>query len=65
MSTARPHKQSMSELKLRRLVEHNQRLIEDLQRPRIKTSEASARCVSVVYDPPGQALTRATRDDLA
>ena len=43
MSTAaRPHKQSMSELKLRRLVEHNQRLREDLSRPRIKVSEASA-----------------------
>lgn len=47
MNSARPHKQSMSELKLRRLVEHNQRLLEDLQRPRIKTSEASARCVSL------------------
>ena len=41
----RPHKQSMSELKLRRLVEHNQRLMEDLSRPRINVSEASARCV--------------------
>ena len=40
---ARPHKQSMSELKLRRLAEHNQRLKEDLNRPRIKVSEASAR----------------------
>ncbi|KIP08905.1 hypothetical protein PHLGIDRAFT_23297 [Phlebiopsis gigantea 11061_1 CR5-6] len=39
---ARPHKQSMSELKLRRLAEHNQRLKEDLNRPRIKVSEASA-----------------------
>ncbi|GJF00571.1 G-protein gamma subunit [Phanerochaete sordida] len=38
---ARPHKQSMSELKLRRLEEHNQRLREDLNRPRIKVSEAS------------------------
>lgn len=42
---ARPHKQSMSELKLRRLVEHNQRLKEDLNRPRIKVSEASVRYV--------------------
>lgn len=41
----RPHKQSMSELKLRRLTEHNQRLKEDLARPRIRVSEASARCV--------------------
>ncbi|GBE81769.1 G-protein gamma subunit [Sparassis latifolia] len=39
---ARPHKQSMSELKLRRLTEHNQRLREDLARPRIRVSEASA-----------------------
>ena len=42
MST-RPHKQSMSELKLRRLTEHTQRLREDLARPRIRVSEASAR----------------------
>ncbi|KAI5899557.1 uncharacterized protein SCHCODRAFT_02483141 [Schizophyllum commune H4-8] len=35
-------RQSMSELKLRRLLEHNQRLREDLARPRIKVSEASA-----------------------
>ncbi|KAG9318569.1 G-protein gamma subunit [Chiua virens] len=39
---ARPHKQSMSELKLRRLTEHNQRLREDLARPRMRVSEASA-----------------------
>ena len=39
--SSRP-KQSMSELKLRRLLEHNQRLREDLSRPRIKVSEASA-----------------------
>ena len=39
----RPHKQSMSELKLRRLMEHNARLKEDLARPRIRVSEASAR----------------------
>jgi len=32
----------MSDLKLRRLVEHNQRLREDLARPRVKVSEASA-----------------------
>ncbi|KAN0063416.1 Guanine nucleotide-binding protein subunit gamma [Thecaphora frezii] len=38
---AKPHKQSMSELKLRRLTEHNQRLREDLERPRIRVSEAS------------------------
>ncbi|EPQ30615.1 uncharacterized protein PFL1_02139 [Pseudozyma flocculosa PF-1] len=37
----KPHKQSMSELKLRRLTEHNQRLKEDLDRPRIRVSEAS------------------------
>ncbi|KIY43525.1 G-protein gamma subunit [Fistulina hepatica ATCC 64428] len=34
-------RQTMSELKLRRLVEHNQRLREDLARPRMKVSEAS------------------------
>ncbi|KAJ7219563.1 G-protein gamma subunit [Mycena pura] len=34
---SRPHKQSMSELKLRRLTEHNQRLREDLARPRVRT----------------------------
>ncbi|KAH9023473.1 G-protein gamma subunit [Lactarius pseudohatsudake] len=39
--SSRP-KQSMSELKLRRLLEHNQRLREDLGRPRIRVSEASA-----------------------
>lgn len=41
----RPGKQSMSELKLRRLTEHNLRLREDLDRPRIRVSEASQRCV--------------------
>ncbi|EIN07204.1 G-protein gamma subunit [Punctularia strigosozonata HHB-11173 SS5] len=35
-------KQSMSELRLRRLIEHNQRLKEDLARPRIRVSEASS-----------------------
>lgn len=40
---ARPPKQSMSELKLRRLTEHNQRLREDLERPRVRVSEASSR----------------------
>ncbi|TIA91854.1 hypothetical protein E3P92_01543 [Wallemia ichthyophaga] len=39
--TGRPHKQSMSELKLRRLNEHNQRLKDDYARPRINVSEAS------------------------
>lgn len=33
----------MSELKLRRLTEHNQRLRDDLARPRVRVSEASAR----------------------
>ncbi|EMD38076.1 heterotrimeric G-protein gamma subunit [Gelatoporia subvermispora B] len=33
---------STSELKLRRLFEHNERLREDLMRPRIRVSEASA-----------------------
>ncbi|KAJ3514085.1 hypothetical protein NMY22_g14851 [Coprinellus aureogranulatus] len=40
--TISPSQQSMSELKLRRLMEHNQRLREDLARPRVKVSEASA-----------------------
>ena len=39
----RPTKQSMSELKLRRLLEHNQRLRDDLTRPRINVSEAASR----------------------
>ncbi|KAI9601958.1 hypothetical protein KEM48_001247 [Puccinia striiformis f. sp. tritici PST-130] len=38
---SRPQKQSMSELKLRRLTEHNQRLREDLERPRIRVSDAT------------------------
>ncbi|KAK0196844.1 G-protein gamma subunit [Armillaria mellea] len=40
--TNRNYQQSMSELKLRRLTEHNQRLREDLARPRVRVSEASA-----------------------
>jgi len=32
----------MSELRYRRLLEHNQRLREDLARPRIRVSEAAA-----------------------
>jgi hypothetical protein len=45
MSSRTGGRQSMSELKLRRLIEHNQRLREDLARPRVRVSEASARCV--------------------
>lgn len=45
-SNLTPWQQPMSELKLRRLTEHNQRLREDLARPRVRVSEASARCVS-------------------
>lgn len=41
----RNYQQSMSELKLRRLAEHNQRLKEDLARPRVRVSEASSRYV--------------------
>jgi len=37
----RQGKQSMSELKLRRLTEHNLRLREDLDRPRVRVSEAA------------------------
>ncbi|KAF8236261.1 G-protein gamma subunit, partial [Tricholoma matsutake] len=42
MSSRAGGRQTMSDLKLRRLVEHNQRLREDLSRPRMKVSEASA-----------------------
>ncbi|RDB22170.1 Guanine nucleotide-binding protein subunit gamma [Hypsizygus marmoreus] len=42
MSSRAGGRQTMSELKLRRLVEHNQRLREDLARPRVRVSEASA-----------------------
>ena len=45
MSARGGGRQSMSELKLRRLLEHNQRLREDLARPRLRVSEASARYV--------------------
>ncbi|KAF8809077.1 hypothetical protein BYT27DRAFT_7188160 [Phlegmacium glaucopus] len=34
--------QSVSEIKLQRLTEHNQRLRDDLNRPRVRVSEASA-----------------------
>ncbi|KLO10558.1 G-protein gamma subunit [Schizopora paradoxa] len=39
--SSRPHKQSMSELKYRRLCEHVERLREDLARPRARVSTAS------------------------
>lgn len=42
---AKNKKQSMADLKLRRLNELNMRLREDLERPRIKVSEASMRYV--------------------
>ena len=45
MSARGGGRQSMSELKLRRVLEHNQRLREDLARPRLRVSEASARSV--------------------
>lgn len=47
--TKQPHLRNMSELKLRRLLEHNQRLREDLARPRVKVSEASARYIFPPY----------------
>ena len=40
---ARSKKQSMADLKLRRLQELNTRLKEDLERPRVKVAEASNR----------------------
>ncbi|KAJ9100886.1 Guanine nucleotide-binding protein subunit gamma 1 [Naganishia adeliensis] len=52
---SRPHKQSMSELKLRRLTEHNARLREDLHRPRIRVSEAAMSLIR---------FCKATRDPL-
>jgi guanine nucleotide-binding protein subunit gamma len=51
MEQSRPHKQSMAELKLRRLTEHNHRLREDLARPRIRVSEASVRWVTARSSP--------------
>lgn len=44
--SARAGRQSMSELRLRRVLEHNQRLREDLARPRVRVSEASTRYAS-------------------
>ncbi|CCX15401.1 GGL domain-containing protein [Pyronema domesticum] len=49
----REKKQSMAELKLRRLTELNARLREDLDRPRIKVSDA---CQSMIN------YTRTTKD---
>ena len=46
----RNRKQSMAELKLRRLNEVNLRLREDLERPRIRVSEAASRFVSLYDD---------------
>lgn len=46
-------KQSMAEIKLRRLTELNTRLREDLDRPRVQASEA---CESLI------AYTKATKD---
>jgi hypothetical protein len=53
----RDRKQSMADLKLRRLNELNIRLREDLDRPRIKVSEAATRCANI---PPRRSLVRAT-----
>lgn len=47
MVPPRRPKNSMAELRLRRLNEHNQRLKEDLVRPRIRVSEASHRWVEM------------------
>ena len=41
VTTSKNKKQSMADLKLRRLAELVQRLREDLDRPRVKVSEAS------------------------
>ncbi|WVQ81470.1 hypothetical protein IAT38_003594 [Cryptococcus sp. DSM 104549] len=61
----RPVKQSMADLKLRRLTEHNARLREDLLRPRQRVSEASVSLIKYchgtkdpmlqsVWGPPGR-----------
>ncbi|EJF66306.1 G-protein gamma subunit [Dichomitus squalens] len=50
--SGRPPKQSMSELKLRRLSEHNARLREDLARPRIRVSEASKSLINYCKSTP-------------
>ncbi|GAA5874392.1 hypothetical protein JCM3774_005024 [Rhodotorula dairenensis] len=42
MSSAKVGKLSMSDLKLRRLTEHNQRLRDDYELKRIRVSEASS-----------------------
>lgn len=45
-------KQSMADLKLRRLNELNGRLTEDLNRPRIRVSEAATSYVFLTYSGP-------------
>ena len=45
-SQIKKNKQSMADLKLRRLTELNNRLREDLERDRIAVSQASKRCAS-------------------
>ena len=45
---AKSKKQSMADLKLRRLQELNSRLKEDLERPRVKVAEASMRYVAQI-----------------
>lgn len=49
-------KQSMADLKLRRLNELNGRLTEDLNRPRIKVSEAASSYVLLTRSDPLQVL---------
>ena len=50
--TGKSKKQSMAELKLRRLTELNQRLQEDLNRRRIPVSEAAIEYVLRLIKPP-------------
>lgn len=45
-------KQSVADLKYRRLTELNARLKEDLDRPRVKVSEAALSCVQSDHPPP-------------
>jgi guanine nucleotide-binding protein subunit gamma len=49
-SQAKKNKQSMADLKLRRLTELNNRLREDLERERIPVSQAAKRYVHFIFD---------------
>lgn len=50
-------KQSVADLKYRRLTELNARLKEDLDRPRVKVSEAALSCVTLLHYVPSHSTT--------